>query len=355
MALSRASRPGPSALRQLLRVAAVVLLAAGVVVGLGELMRVQPPLAFAQVAQKLRDTHSLAYRLTMEDPGTKKPVKMEVLLKEPGRIRMETAGGPVSIGRLGEEKVLALDPDTKMAWLVELKRPGGKAPPAQPDPAHLLEELRNLIEKESQPAGKKQIGDVEAQGFRVKVEGQDWLVWADPTTRLPLRVEIKIPVDAQVVLSEFRINPELEDALFRMEPPEGYKQQTVQTELLNPEDALALYLRVCAEASGGKFPERLDDWVGNGKRVRAARDAKKVKPTAEEVIRLGMSVGRVGIFLGTLKEGDYAYRPGGAKLGDADKVIFWYRSEGAAKYRALYGDLHWADATAEQLPARPKP
>jgi len=41
-------------------------------------------------------------------------------------------------------------------------------------------------------------------------------------------------------------------------------------------------------------------------------------------------------------------------LGDADKVLFWYRKKGAEKYRAIFGDLHADDVTADRLPEKPK-
>ena len=43
------------------------------------------------------------------------------------------------------------------------------------------------------------------------------------------------------------------------------------------------------------------------------------------------------------------------KLGDADRIIFWYRPEGSEKYRVVYGDLHVGDVAADQLPEKPKP
>jgi hypothetical protein len=48
---------------------------------------------------------------------------------------------------------------------------------------------------------------------------------------------------------------------------------------------------------------------------------------------------------------DHGYKPEGVKLGDRDKIIFWYRPE---KNRAVLGDLHIADVTAGQLPDKPK-
>jgi hypothetical protein len=56
----------------------------------------------------------------------------------------------------------------------------------------------------------------------------------------------------------------------------------------------------------------------------------------------------------SLKE-KFGYRSDGVKLGDADKILFWYRPDGAAGYRALFGDLHADDVTADKLPEKPKP
>ena len=56
----------------------------------------------------------------------------------------------------------------------------------------------------------------------------------------------------------------------------------------------------------------------------------------------------------TLK-GGFGYRSDGVKLGDADKILFWYRPEGAADYRVIYGDLHVSDVTEDRLPEKPKP
>jgi hypothetical protein len=56
----------------------------------------------------------------------------------------------------------------------------------------------------------------------------------------------------------------------------------------------------------------------------------------------------------SLKAG-FGYRADGVKLGDADKILFWYRPDGAASYRALYGDLHAGDVSEDKLPEKPKP
>jgi hypothetical protein len=39
------------------------------------------------------------------------------------------------------------------------------------------------------------------------------------------------------------------------------------------------------------------------------------------------------------------------KLGDKDRIVFWYQLEKSDKYRAIFGDLRVEDVTKDQLPA----
>ena len=68
---------------------------------------------------------------------------------------------------------------------------------------------------------------------------------------------------------------------------------------------------------------------------------------------IGSGIVRINVFL-IQHKGEYGYKADGVKLGDADKIIFWYKPKDAAKYRALFGDLHAADVDAGQLPKQPK-
>jgi DNA-directed RNA polymerase specialized sigma24 family protein len=84
------------------------------------------------------------------------------------------------------------------------------------------------------------------------------------------------------------------------------------------------------------------------------RRRRREEKTGPESMRLGANIVRAGMFVLSLK-GAYRYRPEAVNLGDSAKILFWYRPAGATKYRALYGDLHWADLTTDQLPEIPKP
>jgi outer membrane lipoprotein-sorting protein len=345
--LSRAATASRRWPRQILKIAAVLMLVAGLVSVLSW-PRSGAPLAFAEVAQKLRDAQTLVYKITVQSPELKEPVTFKQFLKEPGLLRMEQPGGMVGIGQMGQMKTMTINPATKTAFLMEVKKLD-RSKDEEADPARLAEGLRKLVEENGKPAGKKRIGDVDALGFRVERKHNEWLVWADPKTKLPLQAEVTLPHDTKAILSDFQFNPPLEDALFSLQPPEGYKLETMAIEALAPEAALVRLLRDYAGHAKGEFPKKLDDPAAFGKaRFEAEGKKPKEKPSAEDM-QYVVNMTQAILFVNSLKK-NYVYRPEAGKLGDAHKMLFWYRPEKAEKYRVLYADLHWADVAAEQLP-----
>jgi outer membrane lipoprotein-sorting protein len=348
------SRSGRRAVRWLVRVAAVVVVGTALFFLAESLLR-QPALAFGEVAQKLRDARSLAYRVTVRSPRLKEPESMRFLFKEPGLLRSEGQNGEVAITDLGQSKSLILDAATRSALLLDTKNAGGTRQPEDDGGVRWLERLRRLAENEGGPAGKRQVGQCQAQGFRVKDESdgfQDMVLWADPKTRLPVLIEGTVRVGDQeghITFSDFEFNPVLDEALFRLEPPAGYVLRRVELEVLSPEDAVSHLLRVYAASSGGTFPARLDDWDAYGK----AFGEKKNKPLDADFVRVVQALVRVMKFVNDPK-GDYGYETKGVRFGDADKIIFWYRPQGSATCRVVYGDLRVGDVSADRLPEMPK-
>ena len=95
---------------------------------------------------------------------------------------------------------------------------------------------------------------------------------------------------------------------------------------------------------------------------RATRFARRRSPIARKYAKtkaqnkldredheLSLAIGRV-LFFSTELQDRYGYQADSVKLGDAGKIIFWYKPEGETKYRVVYGDLNIGDATAAQLP-----
>jgi outer membrane lipoprotein-sorting protein len=335
-----------------MRSAAAAILA----VGIGNIVAAwlsRPAMAFAEVAQKLRDARTLAYRATMQIAGQPAPVTSRMLVKAPALIRCEAEpDGSVTVFDAARNRTLVLDPKSKSALLME-----GPAPAdgdATDMAAKQVEGLRKLAEAKGEPVGRRRIGDVEAEGFRVRQRGQELLVWVDPGAKLPLRIDLTARVnDIEVTgsIGDFQIDPPLDDALFRFEPPAGYTLTRGQNAAMGEDEAIAEMLRTYAEHAEGRFPPRLDDWVGYAKQLPEGEFRGATNP---KVVRLIQSIARVQVFL-LERKGNYGYRPEGVKLGDADKILLWFRRKGSAGYRAIYGDLHAADVTADQLPQQTGP
>jgi outer membrane lipoprotein-sorting protein len=346
------------------KMAAAIVLAAGGLFYLGGPHLAGAPVSFEEVAQKLQSAHSFAYRMTMEMPGANAPVTMQLRFKEPGLVRTETAsgGGPVIVFNRQAGKRLILDPSTKTAVLMEGYLPGETRVNAQDEAASGVQSFRTLAEKNGKPVGEKQIGKTKAQGFRVQeATGQELLIWVDPQTRAPIQVEISGKFGGgqtyRSLINDFELDPKLDDSLFSLVPPQGYKLQTRNLSLVDekdagtPEDAVVNLLRKYAEKSAGSFPPKIDDWVAYGEKFK---DEKIQGPTDPKMMKLINIVVRVQLLLFESK-GKYGYRSDGIKLGDADKMLFWYKPNGKETYRAVFGDLHVGDVTSDQLPQKPTP
>ena len=273
-------------------------------------------------------------------------VTARVMVKSPALMRTEAEpDGPVTLFDAARNRTLVLDSKTRTALLLE--------GPASTDGAVAdmfakeVDGLRKLTEARTEPVGRRRIGAVDAEGFRVRQRGQEMIVWVDPAAKLPLQIDVKARVNEIEVsgsLADFQIDPPLDDALFRFEPPAGYALSKGQNAGTSDDEAIAETLRTYAEHAEGAFPARLDDWADYSRRIPRAEQDGATNPRA---IRLVQVLARFQVFLMTRK-GEYGYRPKGIKLGDADKMLLWYRRKGSPGYRAIYGDLHAADVTADQ-------
>jgi len=313
--------------------------------------------AFAEVAQKLRDAQTLSYRTTTESPGFLAPMKMRCLFKGASLMRGEVEGGVVSVVDGAQGKLLILDPATKTALLLESKTPQAPLGPA----AGIAERLRQLTEGDAKPLGEKTIGDVRALGYLVKKFGTDMTVWVDPATRLPIRIESSDRFQGKEIratFTDFQIDPQIDDELFRLDPPPGYTLRKTESkalemdakDFLNPEKATESMLRTFAEKSGGTFPKRLDD-LSEFDELFPKKKGVVLDP---EGLAAALAMTRFMMATRSLTSG-FGYKSEGVKFGDAHKILFWYRPEGAPNYRVLYGDLHVSDVTVDKLPEKAKP
>ena len=358
-------------MRLAIPVAAAVLLALGGLVYVGSVTSVGPAVAWADAAAKLRDARTLTYRTTVSGKDVKVPMTMRTWMKVPSQMRMESSNGFISIMDGDPQTALYLDAATKTAYFAKSKanskpRITGTFQPG-PQVADLknennrtfefsgFEKFRKLANEKGEPVGKKKIGEVEAQGFRVQQNGLTFTVWVDPQARQPLVIEHTQRAgdkDMTLTMSDFVFDAPLDDALFSLTPPADYKVTEGQLEIATSEESFVQLLRLYAEATGGAFPPKLDDWADYDKQLKTEQFKKPGSFTDPKYIQLVQTVTRGMMFVLQYKH-KYVYRPDGVKLGEADKMLLWYKPEGADKYRAIYGDLHVSELAADQVPEEP--
>jgi outer membrane lipoprotein-sorting protein len=358
---------------------------------------------FAEMAAKLHAAHTMTYRQAMQTPGLKEPVRTTVYIKVPDHFRSETdGGGPIVIVDSAQRKTLMLDPKSKTAMLSEDKGPkppdnigtgrtsvtifpirenkGSKpsqdmvvtvvAPKGPKPPAGgadvvsgMAGAMRSLEKADSKPAGERQIGGVKTRGFRIMLSPQqDMTVWVNTATNFPVLMESVAHaggMEVRITMSDYVLDRELDDSLFRVVPPEGYTVRTVPAENMRDaevktvEEAAAQLLKVYTEKSGGTFPPKLDDF-GMFSKILASKEVKagaalpdpELLKAVTVMVRFNLSAREIN--------NQYGYKPDGAKLGDASRVIFWYKPAGSATYRAVFADLHIGDVAADKLPEVPR-
>jgi len=228
-------------MRLTIPLAAAVLLALGGFLYFGSIMSGTRSVAWAQVIEKLNDARTLTYRSTERTSGQDSLVTAKWLFKVPSHMRSESSNGLIMIMDGSPETLLFLEPATKTAFFPNRKpKPGAKitgtfhADPEftdrKPD-KHKIEftgfdKLKNIAADQAEPLGTKQIGGGEAQGFRVQQDGETLTVWVNPKTSLPLVIEQKFRVGNQEItntFSDFVFDAKLDDSLFSLGLPPGYK------------------------------------------------------------------------------------------------------------------------------------
>jgi outer membrane lipoprotein-sorting protein len=311
---------------------------------------------FAEAARKLQDAHTLSFRSTLQITGQADPATSRVYYRVPGLIRTEAdpAGGPTAVMDTVRARTLILDPAQKSALLLEGRPPQERGIPRDLA-ASMIEDLRRLGEKNGEPAGEKILGAVRARGYRVQEHGQDLTVWVDPQKRLPLLIEIAGRIgttEFRFAMADIQLDPRLDESLFSLEPPGGYALRKAGANLfMTTEESVVRVLRTYAAGDEGTFPPSLDDLAA----FRKAFAKKKAKSAFEpEGFELAAAMARVAAFTHD-PNSRFGYKAEGVKLGDANTIIFWYQPVGETKYRAVYGDLHVGDVSADRLPEKPKP
>jgi outer membrane lipoprotein-sorting protein len=329
------SRPWASARQVVGRFAVAAALVAGVGLAVHYLGLFGRSVAFADVAAHFQHARTVYFRYTAQVEG-QPPMVMKYTLAAPSAARVRTSApkDQILIFDHARGEGLMLLPESKQAVKLTSadKLPGGAAPVAE-----MIRSLQEFAHDTVDDLGPRQIDGKPAVGFRVRKAMLDYSVWADPKTKLPLRVETTVAepgLKATAVLDEFAFDAELDPTLFSLVPPQGY---TVigQVEYAAPfEQDLTYFLGEAAKHNHGVFPDAVDlKAMLLFKEEHGGKDQPERLATTTKLVRAMVQVQILQ------KQGAWRYAGRGVRPGDAGKIIAVWKYPGEAGWKAVYGDL----------------
>lgn len=155
----------------------------------------------------------------------------------------------------------------------------------------------------------------------------------------------------------------LDDSLFSTEPPKGYTVATKPLPRITEKEMLD-YLAVVADFNGKRFPDR---YYEKGNSVLWCKPRGKFTAAERRLFEANQhyssleSDSPVSYFVGTgryVVPLSFRYLGKGAKLGDKNRIICWYKLKDAKEpnvYRVVYGDLSVKNVAAKDLPLPVEP
>ena len=325
--------------------------------------------------------------------------------KAPGLYRRETLGEDGEVRFVAVEDVrnrttLEYDATRKTAVLRSLVEPSfsPQGPFATFTEAMKRDDLQGL--------GEKQVGGLPATGYRYKFftesANQDWSydfwlatdakglvqgqvpgadlfdpadVVADQTWE-PSLTTIRVDGEAydlattlglgnsSFLTHDIRLDVPLDDSLFSLEAPEGYEVST-RAPVVPEEADVTEFLGVLARYFDGEFPAsalRFNQGPEYERFERIERNVLQKQPATEaetamvEAMHRWWSEGLPGpgplhVFIQQRAEaGTWKYLGGGVKLGEADRIVCWYRPKGSRVYHVVHGDLSVKEVAPGALP-----
>jgi outer membrane lipoprotein-sorting protein len=315
--------------------------------------------ALADFLTPIAKAKTVKFKMTAEPEKGPKETAL-VMVNASGRMRTEQESFGAKIVTIMDRDTgtsIALVPSQKLAMITKnVNQPKEKVPNIfLLDLRSQAAEFRDRPEFRREPLPGREIDGHRAVGYCITGRGVVLNVWGNPSTDLPIRMELSssaFPKMKEVILSDFVFNVDLDESLFSLEPPAGYRTETATMDASLPEEKdLVETFRRCSRMKGGDFPDKLD--LGAmmqlsmehyekthpepaGKLSNEQNQARR-QERLDEMRKLTKGLGFV--FEQLPPEADAHYAGKGVKLGAAGTPIFWYRPKDAKNYRVIYGDL----------------
>lgn len=309
--------------------------------------------AWADVVETISRFRPYSCTYTWEHEG-QPPRVYELMRLTLSRRREVFPNGEVRIFDLSQTPnvTLSLSPGTKRAERCVLLGTG-----VQQDP-DFLQILGTMRDGTAENLGTEEVEGRLARGFHLPAEVNEFTVWADAETGLPIRIELNQPrASRRLILSEFQFDVTFDASLFDTTAAEGYTVHEVSVDGVNPtEQDLVEGLRAICTCLGGHFPPALDE-ASIEDAVREHHERTQETPVEAEMESLRLKTQRVLRYIVILKglrgAQNLTYAGRGVTLGDGATPVLWWTPKGSQTTRILYGDLSARDVAVDQTPAAP--
>ena len=383
-------------MRKFTSAAAVLLVVLGFAIYSRSPIAGGPGVVFAAMIEQIKEIRTATFTTHVRMKGSPGATVRSSLL-EPGWSRTEVMVDgkvvAVHIMNLREGVMLALMPEQKVATQLYLSN----IPKSQRQES-IVESFKKLPEDAAEFVGEEVIEGTTT--LKYEVDQQDlsyYTVWLDPETKMPVKILMTDHADpaksnTHLAMGDFDWGAEVDELLFTLDIPEGYEliEQSLDPDR-SPEEDFAAMMRIYVRLNDDAFP---DEWnlltivsMGNllkksegtyeekkqyamKKIVRALEKPElfdSAKMSKKEQMELGLQFQQAIVsgaaFFETLTETHYCrYQGKGVKLGEADKIVFWWYPkkekaddkiiEGADLETAnvMYGDLRIETMPVAELP-----
>jgi len=200
--------------------------------------------AWSQVVEQLNNyTKYKCRQRVVREQGPQIPT-MQVYHLNLQQRRQEVEDGSIHIIDMRSENPVTVElyPDQKKAIVTNIL---GFGPKKDPD---IIEMVKRFEQQSTERLGTKKVNGKTLQGFRHQPnEYNDFTVWVDPTTKLPVEIELKHPQRGQTIyMDQFEFDFDLDESAFSTEVPAGYEVKTVvhdyrpvEQKEISPEDLRA--------------------------------------------------------------------------------------------------------------------
>lgn len=180
--------------------------------------------AWAQVIEQLNNhTKYKCRQRVVREQGPQIPT-MQIYHLNLQQRRQEVEDGTIHIIDMrGEDAItVELDPAAKKATVTKLI---GFGPKKDPD---IIEMVKQFDQESTERLGTKKVNGKTLYGFKHQPnEYNDFTVWVDPDTKLPVEIELEHPTMRQTIfMDEFEFDFDLDPSAFSTDVPDGYEVET---------------------------------------------------------------------------------------------------------------------------------